>query len=232
MWSSILEEISRTFFLQIYKAAIDILLIFILLLVGFFASLVLKLSVVKGLKTLRLDELSYRVGLVKILEKGGIKHSISELIGVICYWIGILTSLVIAFNLIGLTAVAELLNRLIFYLPNVIVSIFVLVLGIIASNILKNVVKTLASNSGIKQADILGKITEVAIVIFATLTALEQLKIRVEIIEMAIGILLASIGLAFALAFGLGCAEITGKSIYEKIEEMKQKKQNLYKERR
>ncbi|MBU4590141.1 MAG: hypothetical protein KKG01_04370 [Candidatus Omnitrophica bacterium] len=170
------------------------------------------------------------MGVVGMLERGGVRHSVSELISIIFYWIGILVSLIIALSIVGLTIVAESLNKITLYLPNVIVAIFVLILGMFISNAIKNTVKTLAVNSGIKQGHVLGKIAETVIIIFTALIALKQLKIHAEVIEVAIAILLASAGLAFALAFGLGCSEIAGKSIYEKIEEIKKDKN--YKERR
>lgn len=230
MWNSILEQTGKTFFLQIYSLAINLFLIIIVLLIGFIFSSLIKALVVSFLRTLGFDKISSRVGVVGILERGGIRHSVSELISMIFYWIGILVSLIVALSIIGLTIVTELLNKIILYLPNVIVAIFVLILGMFISNAIKNIVKTLALNSSIKQAHILGKIAEIVTIIFTILMALRQLKIHTEVIEMAIGVLLASIGLAFALAFGLGCSDIAGKSIYEKIEEIKRDKN--YKERR
>lgn len=230
MWNSILEQISKTFFLQIYSLAIDLFLIIIIILIGFIFSSLIKTLVVSFLRTIGFDKICTGLGIVGMLKRGGIRHSVSELIGIIFYWIGILVSLIAAFSIIGLTIVAESLNKIILYLPNVIVAIFVLILGMFISNAIKNTVKTLAVNFGIKQGHVLGKIAETVIIIFTALIALKQLKIHTEVIEVAMAILLASAGLAFALAFGIGCSEIAGKSIYEKIEEIKRDKN--YKERR
>ena len=87
--------------------------------------------------------------------------------------------------------------------------------------ILKNIVKTAGNNVGISQGDLLSKITEVVIMVFAISMALEQLQIGARIIELTISIILGAFGLAFALAFGLGCKDMAAKSVTELINKLK-----------
>ena len=94
-------------------------------------------------------------------------------------------------------------------MPNIIAAVFILIVGMFAAIVVRNIVRVSASNAGIAQANLFGNIAEVVIMVFAAAIALEQLQIGVRIIDLTISIILGSFGLGFALAFGLGCKRIT-----------------------
>jgi hypothetical protein len=108
--------------------------------------------------------------------------------------------------------------------PNVIAAIFILIFGMFVATLLRNIVLTASSNAGIGQEKLLAKIVEVIVMVFALAIALEQLSIGARLIELTISIILASLGLSLALAFGLGCKDIAGKFVGELIEKVKTKK--------
>jgi hypothetical protein len=62
-----------------------------------------------------------------------------------------------------------------------------------------------------------------AIVILAVVIALEQLNIGAGVINILITIILASLGLGFALAVGLGCKDLVGKMVSEAVEKLRKK---------
>jgi hypothetical protein len=158
------------------------------------------------------------------LAKGGISYSLSELIGVICYWLAILITFVVAINAIGLTVAADLLNRIVLYIPNIIAALFILILGMFVATLLSNIVRTAANNAGLSQAKLLGKVVEVVVAVFVIAITLEQLGIGAKVIELFITVILASIGLGVALAFGLGCKEIASRFLSDMIDNLKSKK--------
>jgi small-conductance mechanosensitive channel len=199
-------------------------LVLIIFLVGWFVSKLIRTLVVKGLKVIKLDELASRIELDELLTKGGIKYSLSGLIGVICYWLVLLVTAVVALNAVNLPIAADLLNRVVQYIPNIVAAIFILILGMFVATMLKNIVQTAANNAGVAQANLLSKIVEVAIMLFAIAIALEQLNIGAKIIELTITVLLGSLGLALALAFGLGCKDIAAKVVAELLDSIKNKK--------
>lgn len=63
------------------------------------------------------------------------------------YWIVMLVVLVAALNALQLTATAELLQRLVGFLPTIVTAIVVLILGILAAGLLATTVRTIASNA-------------------------------------------------------------------------------------
>ena len=222
-WQGILLEPARVILSRLGQFVVDALLVVIILIIGWVISKLIKTVVTKGLRAVKLDELSDRIELDRLLEKGGITYSLSELIGVICYWLAILVSFMVAINALGLTVAAELLNKIALYIPNVIAAMFILILGMFVANLLRNIVITGAKNANIPQAAVLSQIVQVVIIAFAIFVALEQLRIGIRITELTLSIVLGSVGLGLALAFGLGCRDIAGKFMAEFIEKLKKK---------
>ena len=222
-WQIVLLEPARTVLAQISQFLVNALLVIIILLIGWLVSKVIRSLVTKALKTVKLNELSSRIELDKLLGKGGITYTLSDLIGVICYWLGILITFMVAVNSIGLTIAADLLNKVVLYIPNVIAALFILILGMFVSTLLKNIVQTAANNAGLSQGKLLSQVVETVVIAFAIFVGLEQLQIGIRITQLTISIVLGSLGLGLALAFGLGCKDIAGKFIAELVEKLKKK---------
>ena len=222
-WQVVLLEPARSVLTQISQFMVNVLLVIVILIIGWLISKLFKAVVSKALRTIRLDTLSSKIELDKILSKGGITYSLSDLIGIICYWLGLLVTFMVAINAIGLTIAAELLNKVVLYIPNVIAGIFILIIGMFAATALKSIVKTAANNAGLSQGRLLGQVVEVVVLVFTVFIGLEQLNIGVRVTELTVGIILGSLGLGLALAFGLGCREIAGKFVAELVERLKKK---------
>lgn len=222
-WQVVLLEPARVILTQIGQFTIKVLWLLLLLLAGWLIAKFIKAAVTRVLRTAKLDELSDRIELDTVLEKGGITYSLSELIGVICYWLALLVAFMVAFDAVGLTVAAGLLDKIVFYIPNVISAIFILILGMFVATLLRNIVQTAANNAGLTQGKLLSKIVEIIIGAFAVFVALEQLRIGIRITELTVSIVLGTIGLGLALAFGLGCKDIVGKYVDDQLDKLKKK---------
>ncbi len=196
--------------------------VILILLVGWIVAKMVKNMVLRILDILQLDSTSERVGVDKVLSKGGIKYSISELIAVLCYWLVMLIGLVIAISVVNVKP--GMLDAIVLYIPRVISAVVVLVLSLFFASFVNSAVLTTAANAGVEQANLLGKISQWVIVIFGIIIALEQLQIGTQTINLAITVVLASLGLACALAFGLGCKDIAGKTTQDIVDKLKSKK--------
>ncbi|TAM34227.1 hypothetical protein EPN54_06570 [bacterium] len=222
-WQVVLLEPARAVLAQISQFVLNALLLIVILIIGWLISKVIKAVVTKALKAVKLDTLSEKIELDKLLDKGGITYSFSELVGIICYWLALLVTFMVAINAIGLTIAADLLNKVVLYIPNVIAAMFILVLGMFVATLLKNVVRTAANNAGLGQSKILAQIVATVVMIFAVFVGLEQLQIGIRITELTISIVLGTVGLGLALAFGLGCKDVAGKFVAELVEKLKKK---------
>jgi ABC-type multidrug transport system fused ATPase/permease subunit len=222
-WDVVLLEPARMVLAQISGFVVNALLVIFILLIGWLISKLIRTVVSKILKAAKINELSSRIELDKLLGKGGITYPLSDLIGGICYWLALLLTFMVALNSVGLTVAADLLNKVVLYVPNVIAALFILIVGMFASTLLKNIVQTGASNAGISQGKLLAQAVETVVIAFAIFAGLEQLQIGIRITELTISIVLGSLGLGLALAFGLGCKDIAGKFVAELVEKLKKK---------
>ncbi len=194
----------------------------VIFIIGWIIAKIIRTIVVRLLKALRVDTIAEQAKIADFLSKGGIKYTLSELVAIIIYWILLLGVLVSSLNMLALTGMSGLLDRILGYLPNVIGGLIILITGIFISVFVGSVVRTTAANVGVNQASLLGKVAQVAILVFAILITLDELKIGAVLVS-AMNIVLGTIGLGLALAFGLGCKDIAAKFVSEIVDKLKKK---------
>ncbi len=212
MWSSVLR------FLPNLVSAV------IILLVGCMLAALVQKVITRFLKLARLDTVSEKTGIANILTRGDINYTLSEIVGVLIYWLMILVVILAALNTLQLMVAAELLHRIILYMPNVITSVFILVLGIFFASIAANTVRTAAANAGIHQARFLGQTTQMIIAVVIFVEALKQLGIDTSLIDLIFKAALASLALGTGLAIGLGCKDIANKHVTNLLDSFKPRK--------
>ena len=193
-----------------------------ILLVGWIFAKLIEQVVVKVLKAILLDKLAEQVQFSSVLSKGGIKHKLSELVGMIVYWLVMLAVVAVVFNALQLAVAADLFSRVVIYLPNVIAALLLLIIGMFVAAFVGSTVRTAASNAGILQAHLLGQIVQTIVVILAIVTALRQLEIK--FISDASLIILGGISLGCAIAFGLGCKDLAGRWVADLVEQVQGRK--------
>ena len=198
--------------------------VIVILIVGWMLAALIQKVITRFLKLARLDTASEKTGIANILTKGDINYTLSEIIGVLVYWLIMLVVILIAVNALQLTVAAELLNTVIGYMPSVIASVFILVLGIFFASLIGNTVRTTAANAGVRQARSLGQATQVFISIFVFVEALKQLRIDTTLIDLLIKAVLAALALGVGLAIGLGCKDMAARHVQSLLDSFKSRK--------
>jgi len=193
----------------------------IIFVVGWIIARLVKVGVEKLLRLVRFDTATEKTGVNKFLKKGEIVKAPSEIVGTLVYWFIMILVLIASLDALGLPIVSDMLNSIFLYIPNVVAAIIVLVLGFLMGNLLAAVVRTAASNAGLKNAEGLGKISLYAIVVFVSAIALIQLGIGEEIVASAFGLVFGAAALALALAFGLGGRDAAAEYLKRWLEEKK-----------
>ncbi len=223
-WQTTVLEPVESMWISIMGFLPSLLLVIVILVVGWLLAALAQKIITRFFKLARLDSVSEKVGIANILTKGDINYTLSEIIGVMVYWLAMLMVFLLAVNALHLEVASQLLSQVILYVPNVIASVFILVLGIFFASILANTVRTTAANAGIQQARSLGQFVQVIIVIFTIIEALNQLKIDTSMIQLLIQAILAAFALGIGLAIGLGCKDMAGRYVGELIDSFKSKK--------
>lgn len=180
----------------------------------------------KGLATLlkqsKLDDLLDKFGWREALEKADIKLSVSDFLGSVLKWVLVILVISLVAESLGLNQFATLLHRFVSWLPNLIASIFILIVAFILADILDKVIRSLTKKAQLRTAEVLGFLTRWLIYVFAVLMALVQLGVAKDLIVILFTGIVATLTLAFGISFGLGGKEIAAEILNElkrKIEE-------------
>jgi hypothetical protein len=153
------------------------------------------------------------IGLDTVPEKLGVTWSgtttLSQWVGYLILLAVMLFATVSAAEMLGSEALTEILNVFIAFFWKVVLAVIIFGIGLYFANLSYGAVM----KTGVNQANFIGRAAQVAIVIFAGAIALREVGVANEIINLAFGITLFAIGLAAALAFGLGTQKIAEREL-------------------
>ncbi|NTW00841.1 MAG: mechanosensitive ion channel, partial [Oscillochloris sp.] len=113
-----------------------------------------------------------------------------------------------ATRLMGLEAVARLLEQILSFLPNALAAIIVFLFGGTVAQFLGNLVSGLITAAGLSYGGRMGRMIQYLSSIFVAILALGVLGLDTALLVTAVTLLIAAFGLALALAFGLGAKRV------------------------
>jgi len=192
----------------------------VLLFLGWMLAKLARSGVMRLLVLLKFDKATEKSGLEAFMKHAELELSVGTVIGNLVYWLIILVMIVTVANSLGLSMVADLFNKVVLYIPNVIVAILVLVFGTILARFINRLVFAWLNNMEFQGALTVSTFSEYAMLVFVFFMAMEQLQIANELLTAAFIISFGAIGLAFAIAFGLGAKDWASRVI-EKVVEQK-----------
>ena len=150
-----------------------------------------------------------RLGVGKEPAEG--ERTLSEIVGYLVLVGVMLLASMEAAHLLGFTLLADLVAEFTFFAGQVVLGLIIFGIGLYLANLAAEVVKA----SGAAQASLLALAARISILVLAGAIALSQMGLAGEIINLAFGVLLGAIGVAVALAFGLGGREIAARELEE-----------------
>lgn len=193
------------------------------LLLGAAAGWVVKRALIRLLIWLRLDRLAGRTGWRTALGKGDVRAAMYNLVGNVVLLLIILLFADDAFMRWGLTAPSRLLAAALVYLPNVALATIIVVVGVVVADALGSRVEGALHEEGFDHARLVARAFKGTLLAIVGALALWQLQVAREIVLSGFLITFGSIGVAFALAVGLGSAKAIQRG-WETLFEKKEKK--------
>ena len=178
----------------------------------------------KIMKTARVDKAMEKIGVDWKKYQSGANLGISSFFGGLVKWFLVLVFLMAATDILNLSQVTEFLNKIILYIPNVVVAVVILAIVVMLGNFVYNVVKGSTRAAGVMSATLLATISKWSIVIFGIFAALMQLGIASSLVSTIFVGIVAMLSLAGGLAFGLGGKDEARKILEKLREEITEKK--------
>jgi len=208
---------------QILQFLPNFLAALLLFIVGLAIGWLLRAVSARIFRTLNLDRFAESLGLKEVLNKGGIKDPLSDLLSRIIGWVIIITFTIISLKTLAIPTVEGLLERFLLYLPNVFTAALILFFGYLLSNFLGRAALIASVNSGLKVSGLIGKLVKLIVFILSVTMSLEQLGIGSSTIVVAFAIVFGGIILALALALGLGGRDIAKEYLEKKLKNEEKK---------
>jgi len=183
--------------------------------VGLIVAAGLSALVERIFETAKLDSMLAKLGIGQHFERAGLRLNASRFLGQLVNWFFIIVFLLAAVDILQLNALSDFLREVLFFIPNVVVAVLILLASVVIANFLRRVVTASVIGAKLHAAHFLGTLAWWSVVIFGLLTALVQLNIAPSIINSLITGFVAMLALAGGLAFGLGgkdyAAHLLGK---------------------
>jgi hypothetical protein len=180
----------------------------VLLAFGWLVSRLVEFASARALSRVGLDRVAERVRISATLERAGLVSPLSTIVGRLLFWVLMLTFVLSAVETLGLDAVTHTIDRLITFLPNVIASGLILVLGLLLARFVGNVASSGAAAAGMPEARRLGAVAGGATTLVAGVLAIEQLGIETAFLVSALTALLVAFGATIGVTFALGARPI------------------------
>src|SRR5215213_2560383 len=194
----------------------------VILLIGYVVARVVKGILTKVLTKVGLDRALHSGQTGQYVEKVSPDASPSRLIGAVAFWFLFLGAISLAVSALKIAALTTFVSAIYGYLPNVIAAVIIFVVaGAIAGAVATLVTRTMGDTPTGK---LVASIVPVLIMAIAAFMILNQLEIAPAIVTITYAVLLGSLGLGMALAFGLGGRETAGALVsgaYGKGQEQK-----------
>ena len=198
---------------------------FAFVLFGLFIARVASSLLEQVLRKIKLDTYTSRVGINELLIRFGLGKSPTQAVSFMVYWALIMVFLVTAANILNLTVISDILHRfVVIFLPKMVGAIFIGFGGLLFARFMADIVLNSAISNNLRGGLSLSKIVHFVIVVFTLIAAIEQLGIEMKMIRNGVNILFASMGLAFAIAVGLGAKDLAHDVLKNLFTENKEEK--------
>jgi hypothetical protein len=216
-------EFFKDMFVDLYEnfteVFLNIIMMIIIMALGFIVSWFIKKVLVRLLALFRFDKWAHDVGITNFLEKGGVKAMPSVIIGKIAYWIFIVASFSFGLNFIGITQFSEYTSKISSALPNIAVSLFIIVFGLIFANFINRVIFITCENANVRYGDLIAKGVRVFLIIITFGIVFEYMGVGNTIITISFLIIFGGIIMTLSLALGIGLSQVVADLIKEKVKE-------------
>jgi len=190
-------------FERIFAAIPHIIGAAVILAIFYFVGRLLAKLATNALTKMRFDELPVKLGLAKKPIKGA--GSPSNVVGYTIMVFMMLFGIMMAADLLGFTAVRELIAVLTQFLGLVILGVVIIGIGILVANFVANILRAAG------RSESMISLVKISIIVLSVVLGIRAMGFADDLILLGFGLALGAAALAAAIAFGLGGREVAGK---------------------
>jgi hypothetical protein len=167
----------------------------------------------KLLVKIKADKLTEGLQKIEFIDKMNINVKLSNIIAKFVYYFLVLIFLVVSTDILGIPIVSNMIVDVFNFIPNLLIALLLLIIGLLLANWLKNLVLTVAKSLNLPSASLLSNLVFYFILINVLISAMVQAKINIEFFSTNISLIIGGVVFAFALAYGLASKNIMSNII-------------------
>lgn len=167
------------------------------------------------LKFIRVDKLAKNKQVEKTLKSAELNIDFVGTAGRITFWVIIIIFALTIADVLGLTAMSDVIRELLDYLPNVLAAAIVLTVTFAGARLVRDAIGAALRHMRIDFASTVASVMFYVLVVFGSLMALDQLGFDTTILAANVTVIVAGIVFALSLAFGLGGKDTAKKVVDE-----------------
>lgn len=176
------------------------------------------------LRAAQVDRIFDSLGIMKAVHKASLDWEFSGFIGWLVKWFLIITFFLAAVDVLGLKEVANFLNSILAYVPNIFVAAIILLIAALVSDFLEKLIKGSMKAAGFAAPSIVGVVVRWSVWVFAFLAVFDQLGIAQNLVNTLFMGFVAFVALAGGLAFGFGGQGVAKEILEGLVKEMRGKR--------
>lgn len=212
-WVDILLGSLRGLWLELVLFLPDLIGAVIIFAIGLVVASGLEKLAERVLYHLKLDTLLRKLGLEMYLNRANLELNSGYFLGKVVYWFVLLAFVLASSDILGFIALSDFISDVLLYLPNVIISILILIAALVAANFVKGLAAVSVMSVRLHRGKFLGSLAWWIVFVFGLLVAVSQLGVATNIIETVVAGVIAMLALAGGLAFGLGGKDVAARML-------------------
>ncbi|CAM4322194.1 mechanosensitive ion channel family protein [Zobellia nedashkovskayae] len=207
-WQDLAFNTLTSIISDIASALPNIIGAIVILLIGWAISKIVRFVLKKVFKIAQLSKLSDKINEAKLFGDSNVKIDIEKVLLQFVKYILLLVFIIVAADIVELTIISQEIANLLRYLPILLSAMVILMIGLYAAKLIKSALKSVFDSMGFGGGKLVSSIVFYIIIIFVTITALNQAGIDTSMFTSNFTLILGAFLLAFALGLGLGSRNV------------------------
>ncbi|TBN06328.1 mechanosensitive ion channel [Hyunsoonleella flava] len=203
-WKNMAMESLTAIWSEISAIFPNIIGTILVLLFGWLLTKIVVKIIKKALKLAKANRLDDALNDIEIVEGKKLKFDTIKIVSNFVKWVMYIMLIIMALDIMNLTMISQKISELLGYLPQLFTALIIFTVGLLLANLIKKGLKSFFESMDLSGAKIISQVVFFIILVFVSITALNQAGVNTEIITGNITMILGAFLLAFALAFGLG----------------------------
>ena len=227
LWRETMVAGFRDTLMQILQVLPRLLALLTFLALGLLTAWVVRMLVLRVLRTFGFDTFCERLGVAQPLSQAGVRRPVSLVVSRVLFWIVFLLFAFMGVDAMNLPATAHLISQIVAFLPNVLAASLVLLVGVLCANFFAEAALIAAVNAQVEEARLVAGLVRWGFLLFTFAMVLTQLGIAKEIVVAAFSITFGGIVLALALSVGLGARHLMREALERRFNHPERKPDQL-----